>query len=800
MGRSKPLHPNRDNSANQASAPRFFKSFFSDPNREFRLGHVNDYENVAPCPLHPNHMGAFKTFYSFENMQRLSEEGRQYSGTNGRRFTVNPQSCRGLEFLAAFEGMVDNDGIPDVGIFVRRIGEGYLLSPHSIFGKTIQDYFRICLENEQIRQANAYLLQENQELRKQLQNVQSFYDMKNMSFEKLWNLSFTGRECPSNIDSMSENEKQVYLKSVISALQPMFEMFECCLRQLDSSRSGSVGKMFGYLCTLPHRKKSLFHLESFLDGFSSSLKDTLKSRISSCSTLRTSVEKIASCLIPDASQIARKTLEDGIFHSNLRKVHEMYSALGFSLLPSCTRISRVRAQIKRQVVAAVGMQDLAEGHGLPFERRTEIHFTAYLKKGGINVLNVVRFLLLIAFDAVRLGSSAQSKTSHCDFTMSSAAVFSPQTDRKFIREQEDHLNSLKALGSFLLICANDTIQNVKRNLWDVFGPPIAALLRDIVLPNGKILKAGLHFHRDANNELSCIGGRERTAAGEEPELIVPLGLYFKGDMKGFWNLVAMKGIRDKCCCLFCNVCSRTRHMMFHIVDILSDQSVEQFCSDRKMPVDDFWTMNEGAMEGGANIFQQCMVEGQVLNQSDKSALQRSKITGMLQRGQRVVVLKQENESIVREHDILTEFGLTCLQIILCMLHMEMRITTCFVTWCYKTAQKLKLLSAVQRVLLESGINYCLEGAIDSLPNLDGDQCAKMLNIALPKILDLLVDDTQVREQFKKTFENWTSVLHTLRKTHISELANEEIETLDLRINSFVINWVALTGDKQMFSA
>eukprot|EP00960_Hanusia_phi_P006385 183035-Hanusia_phi.AAC.1 len=196
-------------------------------------------------------------------------------------------------------------------------------------------------------------------------------------------------------------------------------MFQSCLQQLDSSRS--VGKMFGYLCTLPHRKNSLFHLESFLDGFSSSLKDTLKSRVRCCSTLRISVEKIASCLVPDAWQIARKTLEDGIYHSHLVKVQDMYKDLGFSLLPSCSKITKDRAKMKRQVVESVGMQDLAEGHGLPFERRTEIHFMAYLKKGGIQISNVVRFLLLIAFDAVRLGSSAQSKTSHCDFTMSSAA-------------------------------------------------------------------------------------------------------------------------------------------------------------------------------------------------------------------------------------------------------------------------------------------------------------------------------------------------------------------------------------------
>eukprot|EP00960_Hanusia_phi_P003935 115716-Hanusia_phi.AAC.1 len=157
--------------------------------------------------------------------------------------------------------------------------------------------------------------------------------------------------------------------------------------------------MFGYLCTLPHRKKSLFHLESFLDGFASSLKDTLKSRIRSCTALRFSVEKIASCLVPDAAQIARKTLEDGINHSSLRKINKAYADLGLSILPSCTRVSRERAKMKRKVETTVGMQDLAEGHGLPFERRTEIHFMAYLKKSGIQISNVIRFLLLIAFDA-----------------------------------------------------------------------------------------------------------------------------------------------------------------------------------------------------------------------------------------------------------------------------------------------------------------------------------------------------------------------------------------------------------------
>eukprot|EP00960_Hanusia_phi_P012735 372469-Hanusia_phi.AAC.2 len=389
-----------------------------------------------------------------------------------------------------FEGFVGETGIPDVDTFLRRIGEGYLWSPYSIFGRTIHDYFRVSLENQQLRLANSRLLQENQDLQKKLQNMQLCdTDISNLSLEKLWNFVFPDKECPSNVDSMAQDDQQVYLNSVASALLPMSKMFETCLLRMDSSNS--VGKMFGYLCRLPHRKNSLFHLETFLDGFASSLKGTLKSRISNSSTLQTAVQNIASCLIPDAFQIARKSLEDGIFHSNLKKVHDMYRALGFLQLPSCTAISRMRAQIKRKVESVLGMQDLADGHGLPIERRTEIHFTAYLKKGGVHLLSITRFLLFLAFDGVRLGCSAQSNMSHCDFTMSSAAVFSRETDRKVIRQQEDHLNSLKALGSFLLICTNDTIQNVKRNLWDVFGPPLAALLRDVTLSEGRILKAGL---------------------------------------------------------------------------------------------------------------------------------------------------------------------------------------------------------------------------------------------------------------------------------------------------------------------
>eukprot|EP00960_Hanusia_phi_P036896 752589-Hanusia_phi.AAC.1 len=67
---------------------------------------------------------------------------RPYKGKDDRRFIINERSCRGLEFLAMFEGFVDATGIPDVGILLRRIGEGYLLSQHSTIGRTIHDYFR----------------------------------------------------------------------------------------------------------------------------------------------------------------------------------------------------------------------------------------------------------------------------------------------------------------------------------------------------------------------------------------------------------------------------------------------------------------------------------------------------------------------------------------------------------------------------------------------------------------------------------------------------------------------------------
>ena len=57
-----------------------------------------------------------------------------------------------------------------------------------------------------------------------------------------------------------------------------------------------------------------------------------------------------------------------------------------------------------------------------------------------------------------------------------------------VRQQEDFLNSPLSLATFLLICMDDTIENVKRNFWEIYLQEQIALLKDKTLDNGKILR------------------------------------------------------------------------------------------------------------------------------------------------------------------------------------------------------------------------------------------------------------------------------------------------------------------------
>jgi len=253
--------------------------------------------------------------------------------------------------------------------------------------------------------------------------------------------------------------------------------------------------------------------------------------------------------------------------------------------------------------------------------------------------------------------------------------------------------------------------------------------------------------------------------------------------------------------LFCNISTSAKHEMFHIINVETEQSVSNFCAEVSIPVDCFWILNDGAAEGGSNIVQLCMFNRQTLSQADKAALRSSRSSNMLHAGQRVVVLKQD-ESFTRQHDMLNQCGLTCKSMILCMLHLKLRITSCFVKWFYKTATKMRLLQAVNRVLVTSGINYNLEGSSDRLPSLNGEQCDDMVEVALPRIVDVLINDSVLNNQFQfqEVFKIWSRILSTITKTHRNYFQPGEIESLQGRINSFVIKYVSLTGDKQMFSA
>eukprot|EP00960_Hanusia_phi_P051943 761127-Hanusia_phi.AAC.1 len=50
---------------------------------------------------------------------------------DARRMRIKESSFNGLALLAALDGFIDEDGLPDVNTYVNAIGDGHLLSPSS---------------------------------------------------------------------------------------------------------------------------------------------------------------------------------------------------------------------------------------------------------------------------------------------------------------------------------------------------------------------------------------------------------------------------------------------------------------------------------------------------------------------------------------------------------------------------------------------------------------------------------------------------------------------------------------------
>ncbi|EKX43681.1 hypothetical protein GUITHDRAFT_110480 [Guillardia theta CCMP2712] len=301
---------------------------FADPNVRFSYPHsVAEFSSVTaidparfPPPLNYHDMAELNNFFRFERdspqMLRLQQLNPS-SSISDRRFYIRQDPCRGLEFLAAFEGFVKLDGAADVHSFLHRMGQGYMLSPYSIFGRTIHHYFKLAEEYNRLLEENAHLEEENKMLRQRLDELQPLCNVEHLTFGKLWSTIFPNRECPNSIDDMSESDRWTYIKSVVNALHPVMRVLESCLLKLGPSCS--IYKMFGYMCAIPQRNDSLFHLENFLSGFASSIASTLQSRVLTNHSVRNAVRRIASCLGPDVKRSARKSLGEGARRDRTKK-------------------------------------------------------------------------------------------------------------------------------------------------------------------------------------------------------------------------------------------------------------------------------------------------------------------------------------------------------------------------------------------------------------------------------------------------------------------------------------------------
>ena len=141
-------------------------------------------------------------------------------------------------------------------------------------------------------------------------------DVQKLTFANLWRTIFPKKECPEDIDNMSESDHLGYMKTVFfSCLQPVICILESCLQTL--SPGYSISNRFGYLIAIPQRKTSLLNLEIFHSSFSTSITNTRRFCILSNNLKRTALRRISSFLMPTAERLARVSLERGILHSSI---------------------------------------------------------------------------------------------------------------------------------------------------------------------------------------------------------------------------------------------------------------------------------------------------------------------------------------------------------------------------------------------------------------------------------------------------------------------------------------------------
>ncbi|EKX37074.1 hypothetical protein GUITHDRAFT_145307 [Guillardia theta CCMP2712] len=577
----------------------------------------------------------------------------------------------------------------------------------------------------------------------------------NLTFEDIWKANYPNDKCPMNVEDIPkefEYRKEKILKDIFSEVGSLSALLSKGIRQMSGlNGSSQAGKAFGHLSTLRQNPDSLFHFENFLTGYAHAIAPNLDSRCERNRKVKKAIQSLYDAIAPNVDEVGLLTMGQQLTHKSLKFVYDMMKKCGVKIFGSTSSISTSRAKQKKLVTDMVdGINELPGGHGASILKLLELLFMK-LAREDPNMYLVEFLVLSLCFDSTRLGSSAQSGTEQTEFAMNLIAVWNKAVDvANSMFDQETRMNSPASYISFLLLYLKDTIENIDKNLWNVYGFDLKSILKDLFVTceNGEIkkIKAGLHFYKDKDGVLNCIGGRDRTASdpNSTPDLVIEIEIDFRGDLKGFWDLMGMSGggsqkNPDHACCLYCKVKNGERHCIFDINEVATETTVDEFCKDRSLRPDVFWLMQDVVMDGGKNnIVDTCMFDGKSLNRQDITKIRSSKTSGMLKKGQKVVVLKQDH-GMSRDHEKLSDIGLTCMCLVLCMLHLKMRIVHCALKSIFFTAKKKKRISAAQSILHKSGINYKLElNDKKQLPNMTGKQYDDLMNVAMGPLLSLLL--------------------------------------------------------------
>ena len=255
--------------------------------------------------------------------------------------------------------------------------------------------------------------------------------------------------------------------------------------------------------------------------------------------------------------------------------------------------------------------------------------------------------------------------------------------------------------------------------------------------------------------------------------------------------------------------TKERHLIYKTLVIEHSTSLDEFCSAANLEVEDFWVLNESGMPEEQRMFlDSCSQQGHLPSNADNERMAMTKSTGRLEQGQRVLTLRN-NDAENRGMEHLDFLGDDPIEVFAsCMLHSRIRIVFMFIRYVFKVAKKNGnvMLQAVLDVFNRHNISYKVQELRGSsfdqaLRSLNGNESRKFADVVIPDIIDVIFPEQPVRQAYcKEIFAKWASIDSTLSKKHVSELTVEEVESFDRRLNSFVIRYSTLVGDKELFSA